>query len=83
MELKGTLMNVFTQFCGWSTAREKALISLHIILSSQWHIFIIPNGAHLKFSKHAGDRIFSALVDFVVSSEISKLEAKSMFGLVI
>ena len=41
------------------------------------HIFIILNRAYLTFSKHAGDPMFSALVDLVVSycSEISKFEA--------
>ena len=50
---------------------------------NEWHVFIIPNTAHLKFFKRAGDPIVSALVDLVVSSEISKFEAKSMFSLVI
>ena len=56
--------------------------SISCLHLTQRHVFMIPNRAHLKFSKYAGDPIISALIDHVVSSKISMFEAKSMFDLV-
>ena len=42
-------------------------------------VFIIPNRARPKFSKGAGDRIFSALVALGVRSKTSKFKDQSMF----
>ena len=56
-------------------------VSLDLIaIDDKWDIFIIPNRAHPKFSKGAGNLIFSALVALGVRSKTSKFEDLSMFG---
>ena len=47
---------------------------------NQLEVFVIPNRAHPKFSKGAGDLIFSALASLGVRSKTSKFEDLSMFG---
>ena len=62
--------------------KTKVITGLRGRSLGKWPLFIIPNRAHQSFSKHAGNPIFSAVVDLVVSNEMSTFEAKSIFGLV-
>ena len=67
----------------WLAIRKPVGFCSSAIYFIQWHLFIIPNRAHQNSSKHAGNPTFSALVDLVVSNEMSSFEAKSMFVLVL